>query len=63
LNRDLANSKKKKTHRCQCKLLYPEMVSITIDGENRIFQDKSKFKIYLFINAALKKILERKLQY
>jgi hypothetical protein len=28
-----------KNHRCQPRLLYPAKVSITIDGENKIFWD------------------------
>jgi hypothetical protein len=32
-------------------------ISITIDGENKIFQNKPKFK-HLFTNPALQKILE-----
>ena len=30
-------------HKCQPKLLYPAKLSITIDGETKIFQDKTKF--------------------
>jgi hypothetical protein len=30
-------------HKCQPRLLYPAKVSITIDGENKIFHDKTKF--------------------
>jgi hypothetical protein len=44
-------------------LIYPAKLSITIDGKNKIFYDKTKFKQYLSINPALQKILERKLQY
>ena len=51
-----------KDHRCQPRLLYPAKLSITIKGENKIFQDKSKFKHYLFTDPALQKILEGKLQ-
>jgi hypothetical protein len=29
-------------HKCQPKLLYPAKLSITIDGENKIFHDKTK---------------------
>ena len=42
--------------------LYQAKLSIPIDGENKIFQDKSKFKQYLSTNTDLKKILEGKLQ-
>jgi hypothetical protein len=35
-------------HKCQPRLQYPAKLSINIDGENKIFQDKTKFKqIYL----------------
>ena len=40
-------------HRCQKKLLYPAKLSITIDGEIKIFQDKSKFTKYMTTNPAL----------
>ena len=49
-------------HKCQHRLLYSAKLLITIDGENKIFQDKSKFKHYLSINPTLQKILEEKLQ-
>ena len=39
------------------RLLYPEKNSVTINGENKLFQDKNKFKQYLYINPALQKIL------
>lgn len=48
-------------HRCQARLLYPAKLSITIDGENKIFHDKNKFKQYLSTNPALQKVLEGKL--
>ena len=35
-------------HKCQARLLYPEKLSITIDGENKIFHDKTKFTQYTF---------------
>ena len=34
-------------HKCQPRLLYPAKLSINIDGETKIFQDKTKFKQYL----------------
>lgn len=37
--------------RCQHWLLYPAELSITIDGENKIFHDKIKFKHYLSTNT------------
>ena len=51
-----------KIHRCQPRLPHPVKLSITIDGENKIFQDKSQFKQYLSTNPVLQKMLERKLQ-
>jgi hypothetical protein len=49
-------------YKCQPVLLYPAKLSINIDGETKIFQDKTKFKQYLHTNSALQKILEGKLQ-
>jgi hypothetical protein len=43
-------------------LLYPAKLAITINGGNKIFHDKTKFKQYLLTNTALQKILEEKLQ-
>ena len=48
-------------HRCQARLLYPAKLSITIDGENKIFHDKAKFEQYLSTNPALQKVLEGKI--
>jgi hypothetical protein len=50
-------------HKCQPSLLYPEKLSINIDGEMKIFQDKTKFKHYLPTNSALQRLLEGKLQH
>ena len=50
-------------HKCQPRLLYPAKLSINIDGETKIFQDKTKFKQYLSTNPALQRILEGKLQH
>ena len=33
-------------HKCQTRLLYPAKLSITTDGENKIFRDKTKFIQY-----------------
>jgi hypothetical protein len=49
-------------HRCQPRLLYPAKLTVTIDGENKIFHDKTKFKQYLSTNPALLKALEEKFQ-
>jgi hypothetical protein len=50
-------------HKCQPRLLYPTKLSITIDGETKIFQDKTKFKQYLSTNPALQRIIDGKCQY
>jgi hypothetical protein len=52
----------KKKQRCKCRLLCPAKLSITIDKENMIFQDKSKFIQYISTNLALQKILGEKCQ-
>jgi hypothetical protein len=49
--------------KCQARLLYLAKLSINIDGETKIFQDKSKFKQYLYTNPSLQRILEGKLQH
>jgi hypothetical protein len=45
------------------RLPYPAKLSITIDGETKIFYDKTKFKQYLSTNLALQRILDGKLQH
>jgi hypothetical protein len=47
-------------HKCQLRLLYPAKLSITIDGETKIFHDKTKFIQYLSTNPALQRIVDRK---
>jgi hypothetical protein len=47
---------------CQLWLLYPTKLSITIEGETKIVQEKAKFK-YLFTNPALQRIIDGKLQH
>ena len=49
-------------HKSQTRLLYPAKLSVNIDGENKIFQDKTKFKQYLSTNPTIQRILEGKLQ-
>jgi hypothetical protein len=44
-------------HKCQPRLLYPTELSITIDGETKIFHDKIKFTQYLSTNPALQRII------
>jgi hypothetical protein len=49
-------------HKCQYRLLYPAKLSITIDGETKVFHDKTKFTQYLSTNPALQRIIKRKHQ-
>jgi hypothetical protein len=49
-------------HKCQPRLLYPAKLSITIDGETKIFHDKSKFTHHLSINPAPQRIIDGKHQ-
>jgi hypothetical protein len=44
-------------HKCQPRLLYPAKLSITIDGETKIFNAKTKFTQYLSTNLALQRII------
>jgi hypothetical protein len=50
-------------HKCQPRLLYPANRSITIDGETKIFHNKTKFTLYLSINSALQRIIKGKDQH
>ena len=50
-------------HKCQLRLQYPGKVSITIDGETKVFHDKTKFTHYLSTNPALQRIITEKNQY
>jgi hypothetical protein len=50
-------------HKCQPRLLYLAKLSITIDGESKIFHDKTKFTQYLFTNPALQRIIDGKHQH
>jgi hypothetical protein len=47
-------------HKCQPMLLYPTKYSITIDGETKVFHDKTKFTQYLSMNPALQRIITEK---
>jgi hypothetical protein len=47
----------------QARLLYAAKLLINIEGETKIFYDKTKFKIYLSTNPALQRIIKRKLQH
>jgi hypothetical protein len=44
-------------HKSQPSLLYPTKLSITIEGETKVFHDKAKFTQYLSMNPALQKII------
>jgi hypothetical protein len=43
-------------HKCQPRLLYPAKLSITVDGETKVFHNKTKFTHYLSMNTALPRI-------
>jgi hypothetical protein len=47
-------------HKCQPRLLYPAKLSVTVDGETKVFQDKTKFTHYLSTNPALQRIITEK---
>jgi hypothetical protein len=50
-------------HKCQPRLLYPAKLSITIDGENKVFHVKTKFTQYLSTNPALQRLVKGKHQH
>jgi hypothetical protein len=45
------------------KTTIPRKLTITIDGETKIFYDKTKFAQYLSTNPALQRIINGKLQH
>jgi hypothetical protein len=47
-------------YKCQPRLLCSAKLSITIDGETKIFHDKAKFTQYLSKNPALQRIVDGK---
>jgi hypothetical protein len=49
-------------HKYQPRLLYPAKLSITIDGETKVFHDKTKFTQYLSMNPSLQRIIMGKHQ-
>ena len=55
--------KKLRENKCQSRLLYPAKLSNNIDGENKIFHNKSKFAQYLSTYPALQRKIDGKLQY
>jgi len=49
-------------HKCQPGILYPAKLSNNIDGETKIFHDKTKFTQYLSTNPVLQRIIKGKAQ-
>jgi hypothetical protein len=43
--------------KCQARLLYYTTFSITIEGETKVFHDKTKFSQYLSTNPAIQRII------
>jgi hypothetical protein len=50
-------------HKYLPRLLYPAKLSITIDGETKIFHDKTKFTKYLSTNPVLERMIDGKHQH
>jgi hypothetical protein len=50
-------------HKCQPRLVYPATLSITIDGETKVFHDKTKFTQYISMKPSLQKIIMGKHQH
>jgi hypothetical protein len=50
-------------NKCQPRLLYPAKLSINIDGETKIFHDKTKFTQCLSTNPDLQRIIVEKHQH
>jgi hypothetical protein len=44
--------------KCQARLLYLSKLSITINGETKVFQDKTRFTQYHSTNQALQRIIK-----
>jgi uncharacterized membrane protein len=44
-------------HKCQPRLLYLAKLSVTIDGETKVFHDKTKFTQYHSTNPALQRTI------
>jgi hypothetical protein len=49
-------------HKGQPRLIYPGKLLITVDGETKVFHDKTKFTQYLSTNPAFQRIIKGKLQ-
>jgi hypothetical protein len=50
-------------NKCQPSLLYPAKLSITLDGETKVFHDRTKFTHYLSTNPTRQRIITEKNQY
>jgi hypothetical protein len=50
-------------HKCQLRLLYLAKLPIIINGETKVFHDKTKFTQYLSTNSTLLRIIKGKLQH
>jgi hypothetical protein len=50
-------------HKCQPRKLFQAKLSITIDNENKIFHDKTKYTQYPSTNLALQRIIDGKRQH
>jgi hypothetical protein len=44
-------------HKCQPRILYPAKLSITLDGETKVFHDRTKFTHYHYRNPDLQRII------
>ena len=47
-------------HGYKSRILYPAKLLIIINGENKVFCDKNRFKQYISTNSALQNVLEKK---
>jgi hypothetical protein len=50
-------------HKCQPRPLNPAKLSTTVDGETKVFHDKTKFTQYLSMNPAFQRIIKGKHQH
>jgi hypothetical protein len=50
-------------HKCQPRLLYPAKLSTNIQGETKVFHEKTKFTQYLSTNPELQRRIKRKRQH
>jgi hypothetical protein len=52
-----------KEHKYQPRLPHPAKLSITTDGENKIFHDKTKLTQYLSTNPTIQRIIKGRRQH